>query len=85
MTRPDPISNRIAGYGLLALGLAAGVVLPHPATTALWSASARAFRRAGDEAMVSRLLSATKFGPRIARGLKRPTAGALYYGRAGLA
>ena len=85
MTRPDPISNRIAGYGLLALGLAAGVVLPHPATTALWSASARAFRRAGDEAMVSRLLSATKFGPRIGRGLKRPRAGLLYYGGGGLA
>jgi uncharacterized membrane protein YbaN (DUF454 family) len=85
MTRPDPILNRALGYGLLALGLTAGVVLPHPATTALWSASARAFRRAGDEAMVARLLSATKFGPRIARGLKRPTAGMLYYGRAGLA
>jgi uncharacterized membrane protein YbaN (DUF454 family) len=85
MTRPDPILNRALGCGLLALGLAAGVVLPHPATTALWSASARAFRRAGDEAMVSRLLSTTKFGPRIRRGLKRPTAGMLYYGRAGLA
>ncbi|PVM85249.1 hypothetical protein [Caulobacter endophyticus] len=85
MTRPDPILNRAFGWSLLALGLAAGVVLPHPATTALWSASARAFRRAGDEAMVQRLLSATKFGPRIRRGLKRPTAVMLYYGRAGLA
>ena len=85
MTRPDPVLNRTAGFGLLALGLAAGVVLPHPVTTALWSASARAFRRAGDEAMVARLLSTTKFGPRIRRGLQRPTAGALYYGRAGLA
>lgn len=85
MTRPDPVLNRTVGFGLLALGLAAGVVLPHPVTTALWSASARAFRRAGDEAMVSRLLSTTKFGSRIARGLKRPTAGMLYYGRAGLA
>ncbi len=85
MTRPDRTANRFAGWSLLALGAAAGVVLPHPTTTALWSASARAFRRAGDEAMVARLLSATKFGPRIARGLKRPTAGMLYYGRAGLA
>ena len=85
MTRPDPILNRIAGWSLLAVGLAAGVVLPHPMTTALWSASARAFRRAGDEAMVARLLSATKFGPRIRRGLRQPAAGMLYYGRAGLA
>lgn len=85
MTRPDRTANRFAGWSLLALGAAGGVVLPHPTTTALWSASARAFRRAGDEAMVSRLLSATKFGPRIRRGLKRPTAGMLYYGRAGLA
>ncbi|MFT4251130.1 MAG: hypothetical protein QM608_01425 [Caulobacter sp.] len=85
MTRPDRITARFAGWSLLALGLAAGVVAPHPATTALWSASARAFRRAGDEDMVARLLSATKFGPRIKRGLERQSAGVLYYGRAGLA
>ncbi|GEM_PF-1102972 len=89
MTRPDRpigrIAARAAGWSLLALGLAAGVVAPHPATTALWSAAARAFRRAGDEGMVQRLLSATKFGPRIARGLKRESVGTLYYGRAGLA
>ncbi|MBI1686276.1 hypothetical protein [Caulobacter hibisci] len=85
MTRFDRIRDRAVGWSLLALGLAAGVVVPHPATTALWSASARAFRRAGDEAMVARLLSATKFGPRIRRGLAQPAAGTLYYGRAGLA
>jgi hypothetical protein len=29
-------------------------VLPHPVTTALWTAAARAFERAGDVNMVAR-------------------------------
>ena len=61
--------DRAEGSALLALGLAAGVVLPHPVTTALWTAAARAFDRAGDAGMVQRLTSATKFGGRIRRRL----------------
>lgn len=85
MTSDAPMIDRLSAWSLLTLGLAAGIVLPHPLVAILWSASARAFRRAGDEAMVERLLSATKFGPRIRRNLSRPSAGALHYGRAGLA
>ncbi|WP_297507229.1 hypothetical protein [uncultured Caulobacter sp.] len=60
---------RLSAWALLLIGALAGIALPHPATTALWTAAARLFRRAGDEAMVARLTSATKFGPRIRRGL----------------
>jgi hypothetical protein len=52
-------------------------VLPHPVTTALWTAAARLFDRAGDQGMMARLSSATKFGPRIRKRLakdRRPTA-----------
>jgi hypothetical protein len=62
--------NRLEAWTLLALGLAAGVVAPHPVTTALWTAAARAFKRAGDLGMVSRLTSATKFGARVRAGLR---------------
>lgn len=60
---------RLSGWVLLLAGGAAGIVLPHPITTALWTAAARLFDRAGDQRMVARLTSATKFGPRIRRGL----------------
>jgi hypothetical protein len=56
MTRP-PIAvlvDRLEAWTLLALGFAAGIVLPHPVTTALWTAAARAFERAGDVNMVAR-------------------------------
>jgi hypothetical protein len=62
--------DRLEAWTLLALGLAAGVVAPHPVTTALWTAAARAFGRAGDVGMVSRLTSGTKFGERIRAGLR---------------
>ena len=70
----DPISIafRAAGWMLLILGAALGIVAPHPFTTAVWTAAARAFARGGDTAMVLRLMSATKFGPRIRRQLTRP-------------
>jgi enoyl-CoA hydratase/carnithine racemase len=74
-TRPtDPISVafRMAGWMLLVLGAALGVVAPHPVTTAVWTAAGRAFARGGDAGMVLRLMSATKFGPRIRRRLNRP-------------
>ena len=67
---------RVSGWGLLLAGGAAGIVLPHPVTTTLWTAAARLFGRAGDRGMVARLTSATKFGPRIRRRLAqgpRPT------------
>ena len=60
---------RLTGWSLLLAGVGAGIVLPHPATTTLWTASARLFARAGDRAMVDRLTSATKFGPRVRRRL----------------
>jgi len=62
--------DRLEAVALLALGLAAGLVLPHPATTALWTGAARAFLRAGDLGMVERLTSGTKFGPRIRARLR---------------
>ncbi|HJV43893.1 hypothetical protein [Caulobacter sp.] len=62
---------RISGWSLLLAGGAAGVALPHPVTTALWTAAARLFARAGDKRMVARLTSATKFGSRIRRGLAK--------------
>jgi uncharacterized membrane protein YbaN (DUF454 family) len=62
---------RVSGWSLLLAGGAAGIVLPHPVTTTLWTAAARLFARAGDRKMVARLLSATKFGPRIRRGLAK--------------
>ncbi|PHY17944.1 hypothetical protein [Caulobacter sp. BP25] len=68
---------RILGWSLLLAGGAAGIVLPHPVTTALWTAAARLFQQAGDQRMVDRLTSATKFGPRIRKRLakdRRPTA-----------
>ncbi|MDR7231676.1 uncharacterized membrane protein YbaN (DUF454 family) [Caulobacter sp. BE264] len=60
---------RVCAWSLLLAGGAAGIVLPHPVTTALWAAAARLFAKVGDKAMVARLISATKFGPRIRRGL----------------
>lgn len=65
--------DRIEAWSLLVLGLAAGVVAPHPVTTTLWTAAARAFARSGDAVMVERLTSATKFGPRIKAGLRGRT------------
>lgn len=62
--------DRLEAWTLLALGLAAGVVLPHPVTTALWTAATRAFERAGDVGMVARLTSGTKFGRRIRASLR---------------
>lgn len=62
---------RVSGWSLLLAGAGAGIVLPHPVTTALWTAAGRLFARVGDRAMVARLTSATKFGPRIRRGLAR--------------
>ena len=76
MTR---LTDRLEAWTLLALGLAAGIVLPHPVTTALWTAAARAFRRAGDAEMVSRLTSGTKFGPRIKAGLRGRTSAHLKF------
>ncbi|MBO9706845.1 MAG: hypothetical protein J7521_01420 [Caulobacter sp.] len=67
------ILDRSEAWTLLALGLAAGIALPHPATTALWTAAARAFERAGDAGMAARLESSTKFGPRIRRRRDRVT------------
>lgn len=60
---------RISGWSLLLAGGVAGIALPHPVTTRLWTAAARSFGKAGDKAMVARLTSATKFGPRIRRRL----------------
>ena len=62
--------DRFEAWTLLALGLAAGIVLPHPVTTALWTEAARAFQRAGDVGMVERLTASTKFGRRIRAGLR---------------
>jgi hypothetical protein len=64
------LANRLEAWTLLALGLAAGIVAPHPVTTALWTASAQAFQRAGDVGMVARLTSGAKFGGRIRAGLR---------------
>ena len=66
-------TDRLEAWTLLALGLAAGIVLPHPVTTSLWTAAARAFERAGDAGMVRRLTSGTKFGSRIRAGLRGDT------------
>jgi hypothetical protein len=65
--------DRFEAWALLTLGLAAGIVLPHPTTTALWTAAARAFDRAGDVGMVARLTSGTKFGARVRAGLRGDT------------
>lgn len=62
---------RLSGWSLLLAGVGAGVVLPHPVTTRLWTAAARLFDRVGDQKMVKRLTAATKFGPRVRRGLER--------------
>ena len=62
---------RVYAWSLLLAGGVAGIVLPHPVTTAFWTAAARLFAKAGDEAMVARLRTATRFGPRIRRGLTR--------------
>lgn len=62
---------RLSGWSLLVAGAGAGIVLPHPVTTILWTAAARLFDRVGDRRMVARLTAATKFGPRIRRGLDR--------------
>jgi len=74
-TRPHDLASivfRATGWMLLVLGAALGVVAPHPITTTVWTASSRAFARGGDTGMVLRLMSATKFGPRIRRQLNRP-------------
>ena len=78
MSAPAVI-DRIEAWGLLVLGLAAGIIAPHPVTTALWTAAARAFVRAGDARMVERLTSATKFGPRIKAGLRGRTSSHLRF------
>ena len=65
--------DRFEAWALLALGLAAGIVLPHPVTTALWTGAARSFERAGDTGMVERLTSSTKFGSRIRASLRGDT------------
>jgi hypothetical protein len=62
---------RVSGWSLLLAGGAAGIVLPHPVTTILWTAAARVFARAGDQRMVARLTSATQFGPRIQSALAK--------------
>lgn len=62
---------RLSGWSLLLAGAGAGLVLPHPVTTALWTRAGKLFALAGDDGMVSRLTSATKFGPKIWRGLER--------------
>ncbi len=62
---------RLSGWSLLLAGVGAGIVLPHPVTTALWTAAGKLFARAGDHRMVARLTTATKFGPRIRRGMAR--------------
>ena len=69
---PAALAFRGLGWTLLMLGGLAGIVLPAVVTTGLWTAAGRAFARGGDDAMVQRLLSATKFGPRIRRRLNRP-------------
>lgn len=66
------LAARLTGWMLLVVGAALGIVLPAPITTTLWTAASRAFARSGDTAMVLRLTSATKFGPRIRRRLNRP-------------
>ncbi|WP_454758392.1 hypothetical protein [Caulobacter segnis] len=60
---------RLSGWSLLIAGVGAGIVLPHPVTTTLWTAAARLFARTGDQKMVRRLTAATKFGPKIRRGM----------------
>jgi len=65
---------RLSGWSLIVAGVGAGIVLPHPVTTTLWIAAAKLFDRVGDRAMVRRLTSATKFGPRVARGVERRAA-----------
>lgn len=62
---------RLSGWSLLLAGVGAGIVLPHPVTTRLWTASAKLFARVGDQKMVRRLTAATKFGPSVERGLNR--------------
>lgn len=75
MTRPPIVRlvDRLEAWTLLALGLAAGIVAPHPVTTALWTAAARAFDWASDAGMVGRLTSSTKFGGRIRASLRGDT------------
>ena len=60
---------RLSGWSLLIAGAGAGIVLPHPVTTRLWTAAGKLFALAGDHGMVARLTSATKFGPKIRRGM----------------
>ena len=62
---------RLSGWSLLLAGVGAGIVLPHPVTTTLWTAAARLFAKTGDHGMVARLTTAAKFGPKIRRGLER--------------
>ncbi len=60
---------RVSGWSLLMAGGAAGIVLPHPVTPALWTAAARLVMWSGDAGMVARLTSATMVGSRIRRDL----------------
>jgi hypothetical protein len=62
---------RLSGWSLLLAGVGAGIVLPHPVTTAFWTAAAKLFAHVGDHGMVARLTAATKFGPKVRRGLGR--------------
>lgn len=73
MLSPSPSDAilRLSGWSLLLAGGVAGIVLPHPVTTALWTVATRLFAKAGDAGMVARLTSATKFGPRIRRRLAK--------------
>lgn len=64
---------RLSGWSLLVAGVGAGVFLPHPVTTALWTLSAKLFERVGDQGMVRRVTAATKFGPRIRKRFSRPS------------
>ena len=65
---------RLSGWSLLIAGAGAGIVLPHPVTTRLWTAAGKLFALSGDHGMVARLTSPTKFGPNTRRGLdtRRP-------------
>jgi hypothetical protein len=65
---------RLSGWSLLIAGVGAGIVLPHPVTTRLWTAAGKLFALAGDHGMVARLTSATKFGPEDSARPEHPSA-----------
>ena len=60
---------RLTGWSLLLAGVGARLVQPHPPPPPRGTPAAPRFARAGDRAMVDRLTSATKFGPRVRRRL----------------